>query len=82
IGLNHLPRGVPGLVSLQVRRTGPAALDLVIVKGAGVGPASEAQIRANCALKIPPEVTITLVESAAPVRIASGKAPLLLPDGA
>ncbi|MGL4812209.1 MAG: hypothetical protein ACRCXM_10555 [Beijerinckiaceae bacterium] len=82
IGLNHLPRGVPGLVSLQVRRTGPAALDLVIVKGAGFGPASEAQIRANCALKIPPEVTITLVESAAPVRIASGKAPLLLPDGA
>lgn len=78
VGLNHLPRGVPGIVSLQVRQTAPREVELLVVTADHYGPASDDAIRANCAQKFPHDVTLRIVKIDAPVRIASGKAPLLL----
>ena len=80
VGLNHLPRGVPGIVSLQVRHSAPREVELLVVPANGYGPASDDAIRANCALKFPDDVTLRIVTIEAPVRLASGKAPLLLRD--
>lgn len=81
VGLNHLPRGVPGIVSLQVRQTAPREVELLVVPAEGYGPSSDDAIRANCAQKFPDDVMLRIVRIDAPVRLASGKAPLLLRDG-
>lgn len=78
IGLNHIPRGVPGVSSIQLVQDAPDHVLVVVVPGEGFGDGSLAVMNGNIAQKIPDSVRVETVIREAPVRLPSGKAPLYL----
>jgi phenylacetate-CoA ligase len=78
IGLNHVPRGVAHVASVQLRQTAPNAVEALVVPLEGFDAGSEATIRKNFYDKFPSDVTLTIRQIDAPVRTRAGKAPLLV----
>jgi len=79
IGLNHIPRGVPKIVSVQLRHTEPNTVEAYVVPLDGFGPEAELVLRRNFYAKFPSNIDLHIRKVLAPVRTSSGKAPLLLP---
>ena len=84
IGLNHIPRGVSGAVSIQLYRSAPRQIGIYIVAGENFGASSLETIMANFRQKFPAGIDALPVFVERPVRERNGKAPLLLrsPDPA
>jgi phenylacetate-CoA ligase len=80
IGLNHIPRGVANAASIQLRKSGPNAVEVFVVPLEGFGRESEDIIRNNFYAKFPADVMLRICKVDAPIRTKAGKAPLLVPD--
>jgi phenylacetate-CoA ligase len=78
IGLNHIPRGVPGIASVQLCHVGPNTVDAYVVPLKNFGPETEAILRRNFYAKFPSEVVFRVLKINAPLRNTSGKAPFLI----
>lgn len=78
IGLNHIPRGVPGVASLQLYHRAPRIVEAFVVPLEDYGAQTETIIRRNFYEKFPADIELQISKIDTPVRIASGKAPLLL----
>lgn len=78
IGLNHIPRGVPDVASVQIAQVEPRTIEAYVVPLAGYGPASEAVLRQNFYAKFPQDIALRIVSIDAPLRTKAGKAPLLM----
>lgn len=76
IGLNHIPRGVDGAVSVQLVQRAPDRVVVVVVPGPGWGEPGRRTLDANLRAKLPDSVSVEVVLQDAPVRLPSGKAPL------
>jgi phenylacetate-CoA ligase len=78
IGLNHIPRGVPGVASVQLYHADAKAVEAMVVPIDGYGLETEATIRRNFYEKFPSDVTLRIRKIASPARTLSGKVPLLV----
>jgi phenylacetate-CoA ligase len=79
IALNHIPRGVRGIASLQLQCIDTRVIEAHVVPVKGYGPESEAKISQNFYEKFPLDVALHIRKVDAPIRLPSGKAPLLVP---
>ncbi|MBV9405585.1 MAG: hypothetical protein JO211_09600, partial [Acidobacteriaceae bacterium] len=79
IALNHIPRGVPGIASLQLRRADTWLIEVHVVPADGYGAESEVQISKNFYEKFPTEMRLLIRKRDRAIRLSSGKAPLLVP---
>lgn len=77
IGLNHLPRGVSGIQCLQLHQVA-GCVRLYITPSKEYGTSTLESISRNIAAKFPPDTRFEWFMTDAPLREASGKAPLLL----
>lgn len=81
IGLNHIPRGVPGIVSMQLCQVQPDVVEAYVVTGPGYSDESAQVLTRNFYVKFPSQVALHIVPVNSPKRTKSGKAPLLMrPD--
>ena len=78
IGLNHIPRGVEGAISIQICKVSECQIDLYIVPADSFSAASGAQLIANFRQKFPASVEARAIFVQHSVREKNGKAPLLL----
>jgi phenylacetate-CoA ligase len=78
IGLNHLPRGVPGAGSIQFRHTQPDLVEAFLVPSLGFGRDTESALARNFYAKFPPEIVLKITKIDAPIRSRSGKVNLLI----
>ena len=78
IGLNHIPRGVEGAISIQLCKVSECQIDLYIVPADSFSAASGAQLIANFRQKFPASVEARAIFVQHSVREKTGKAPLLL----
>ena len=79
IGLNHIPRGVAGASSVQLRYDGQSTVYAYVVPQQDYTPQTEATIRQNFYKKFPSEIEIRICRVDSPIRTQAGKTPLLLP---
>jgi phenylacetate-CoA ligase len=78
IGLNHLPRGVPGASSIQFRHAQPQLVEAFLVPLAGYGDDTESALNKNFYAKFPPHIVLKITKIDAPIRSRSGKVNLLI----
>lgn len=76
VGFNQIPRGVPGVQSIQFVRTGERALDVVIVKASTFDGRTLEILQRNIALKIPSDIPINIVFKDNPLRTPRAKMPV------
>jgi phenylacetate-CoA ligase len=78
IGLNHLPRGVPGASSIQFRHARPELVEALVVPSVGYGDATESTLKQNFYAKFPSEIVLKITKVDVPIRSRSGKVNLLI----
>ncbi|GGH18472.1 hypothetical protein GCM10007036_20700 [Alsobacter metallidurans] len=78
IGLNHVPRGVPGAASVQVLQVGPNRVRLHVTQAEGFCAATRAVALSNLRQKLPASVGVEWLVADAPFRLPNGKAPLFV----
>lgn len=78
IGLNHIPRGVRGVASVQLIQESLYSIRIRIVPGAGYTEASLKAIEKNFRQRVPRLVRVEWEIAEHPFRLSSGKAPLYL----
>jgi phenylacetate-CoA ligase len=78
IGLNHLPRGVPGASSIQFQHARPELVEAFLVPSLGYGDATESALNRNFYAKFPPEIVLKITKIDVPIRSRSGKVNLLI----
>jgi phenylacetate-CoA ligase len=78
IGLNHIPRNVAGVQSIQLRQEALDFVRIIVVPAADANEDSYSMLRSNLALKLPASVRTEIETRDAPMRTASGKAPLYI----
>lgn len=77
-GMNHLHRGVPNVVRVQIVHAAPDRVELHVIPAAGYGTAERAQLERNMRLKIPSSMAIEVREVEALERTALGKTPFIV----
>jgi phenylacetate-CoA ligase len=77
-GINHLPRGVPNLVRLQVAQERPDLIVLRVLAASGFGPAEVEQLMRNARLKIPEAIDVRVEVCEALERTKGGKTPYVV----
>ncbi len=77
IGLNHLPRGVPDVVQMQIDQTAPDRVEIRVVPLPGFSEATRALILDKARQKIPPPMAVEIVAVERLQRTERGKAPLV-----
>jgi phenylacetate-CoA ligase len=78
IGLNHLPRGVPGAGSIQFRHAQPELVEAFLVPSIGYGEDTECVLKRNFYAKFPSAIALKITKIDAPIRSRSGKVNLLI----
>jgi phenylacetate-CoA ligase len=78
IGLNHLPRGVPGASSIQFRHVQEELVEAFLVPSVGYGHDTESTLNRNFYAKFPPEIVLKITKIDVPIRSRSGKVNLLI----
>lgn len=78
IGLNHIPRGLKGVVSIQFIQETLDTIRIRVVPGAGYSEASLKDLEKNFWKKVPRLVRVEWDISDHPFRLSSGKAPLYI----
>lgn len=78
IGLNHIPRGIDGLSSLQILQIAPDAVELHVVPTAGLDEALRSQIAQRFRSKVPNSIAFQVIERDGPILTEAGKAPLYI----
>jgi phenylacetate-CoA ligase len=78
IGLNHIPRGVDGVASVQFVQEEPTFVRIHVVKGAGYSEHALKHIESNFRQKVPNIVRFSWEFGDQPIRLPSGKAPLYI----
>lgn len=76
IGLNHIPRGVKGVASIQLIQKSLVSIRIRIVPGAGYSEASLKAVEQNFRQRVPRTVRAEWEIADYPFRLSSGKAPL------
>jgi phenylacetate-CoA ligase len=77
-GINHLPRGVPNLLRLQVVQERPDLVVLRVLAAAGFSAADEAQLLRNVRRKLPETMTVRVDVNGSLHRTAGGKTPYVV----
>jgi phenylacetate-CoA ligase len=78
IGLNHLPRGVPGARSIQFRHVQPEIVEAFLVPSLEYSQDTESALNRNFYAKFPPEIVLKITKVDVPIRSRSGKVNLLI----
>ncbi|WP_420961624.1 hypothetical protein [Brucella sp. IR073] len=78
IGMNHIPRGVPGIARMQIVQKSLASIEIQVVPLEDFGEASTNAILANARQKIPSGIDIQIRTVDSVTRTKSGKAPLVV----
>lgn len=77
-GINHLPRGVPHLIRLQVAQEQPDVIVLRVLIAPGFGDAEVAQLICNARLKVPESMDVRVEVCAELERTKGGKTPYVV----
>jgi hypothetical protein len=78
IGLNHLPRDVPGASSIQFRHVQPELVEAFLVPSIDYGEETDSALSRNFYTKFPPEIGLRITKIDVPIRSRSGKVNLLI----
>ena len=78
IGMNHIPRGIEGIVQTQLVQAAPDKVDIYVVPNSQYGKADETQLLKQARVKIPTSMKIKIHVVERIARNASGKAPLVV----
>ncbi|MEB2844611.1 AMP-binding protein [Rhizobiales bacterium RZME27] len=78
IGINHIPRGVPDIVQMQIVQTALAKVEIHVVPLKGFGAQTVEIILGNARQKIPDNMEIDIRITDHLIRTSSGKTPLVL----
>lgn len=78
LGINHIPRGIPNMVQMQVHQRRADHVEIWVVPQAGFSEETQRLILAKARLKIPASISIDIVQVSGLHRTARGKAPLLV----
>ena len=78
IGLNHLPRGVPGASSIQFKHVQPELVEAFLVPSVEYGHDTDSALNRNFYAKFPPEIVLKITKIDVPIRSRSGKVNLLI----
>jgi len=77
-GIDHIPRGVVGVIRAQFIQESPTDVRLLIMPAEGFDDRSRALLMEHAALKLPPTMTLRLELTTQLERTPSGKAPLVI----
>ncbi|GGB07324.1 capsular polysaccharide biosynthesis protein CapK [Brucella endophytica] len=77
IGMNHIPRGVPGIAQMQIIQKSLAEIEIHVVPLKDFGEGSTSAILANARQKIPSSIDVVIKTVESVTRTKSGKAPLV-----
>ena len=77
-GINHLPRGVPNLIRLQVAQERPDLIVLRVLAASGFGHAEVEQLMRNARLKIPEAIDVRVELREELERTKGGKTPYVV----
>jgi phenylacetate-coenzyme A ligase PaaK-like adenylate-forming protein len=77
-GIDHIPRGVPGIVRAQFIQESPTSVRLLVIPAADYSERSRDLLLEHAALKLPPEMKVQIETTCELVRMPSGKAPLVI----
>lgn len=77
-GVDHIQRGVPHVLRLQVVQAELDRVELLVAPAAGYSPADAARLEANARRKIPSSVRVEIVTTQAFHRTAQGKTPFVV----
>lgn len=78
IGMNHIPRDVPGIAQMQIVQKSLRDVEIMVVPLEDFGDASIGAILANARKKIPSSMEIAIRPVDSVTRTRSGKAPLVM----
>lgn len=77
-GIDHIPRGVPGVVRAQFIQHSPVSVRLLIIPAQDFDDRSRRMLLEHAALKLPPEMHVTIETTRELMRNRAGKAPLVM----
>jgi phenylacetate-CoA ligase len=77
-GIDHIPRGVHGVVRAQFIQESPTEVRLLIIPADNFDERSRSLLLDHAALKLPPQMQVTIELTTQLVRNASGKAPFVV----
>ncbi|AWL99653.1 AMP-binding protein [Bradyrhizobium amphicarpaeae] len=78
LGINHIPRGIPNIVQMQLHQRRADHVEIWIIPKTGFSEETQKLILAKARLKIPASISIEIVQVSGLHRTARGKAPLLV----
>lgn len=77
-GIDHIPRGVHGVIRAQFIQESPTQVRLLIIPADNFDERSRQLLLEHAAMKLPPQMQLTIELTTQLVRNASGKAPLVV----
>ena len=78
VGINQLPRGLDGVLRMQVRHEAPTEVRVLLVTAGGLTGTDRATLEANCRRKLPSSMRIVIEEVDELPRNANGKVPFVV----
>jgi phenylacetate-CoA ligase len=78
IGINHIPRGIPDIVQMQLHQKNMGRVEIWVVPQSGFGKATEKTIIESARRRIPLSIAIDIVTVEQLLKTARGKAPLVV----
>lgn len=80
VGMNHVPRGIAGLMQMQLRQVAPDRVLVLAVADGAAGPGLQQEITAKVASRLPKTMQVDVEFREEIERQASGKLPLVVRD--
>lgn len=77
-GIDHIPRGVPGVIRAQFIQESLSSVRLLVIAAPDFSDHSRRLLLEHAALKLPPSMQLSIVLTNELVRNRSGKAPLVI----
>jgi len=77
-GIDHIPRGVHGVIRAQFIQESPTQVRLLVIPADNFDARSRRLLLDHAAMKLPPEMQVSIEPTTQLVRSASGKAPLVV----
>jgi phenylacetate-coenzyme A ligase PaaK-like adenylate-forming protein len=78
LGINHIPRGIPDVVQMQLHQRRPDSVEIWVVPKPGYSEDTANLVLAKARQKIPASVSIEIVQVSGLYRTSRGKAPMMV----
>ncbi|MXN66625.1 hypothetical protein GR183_17040 [Stappia sp. GBMRC 2046] len=78
VGMNHVPRAIPGLMQMQLRQSAPDFVQVLAVAGDRAGDGMRSEIEARLSSRLPDTMRVEVEFREALERTSRGKLPLVV----